>query len=262
MNDKNIQFVYESLEPIMKKAGEILLSHFKRPLFVHRKKDDSIVTDADLASERFLQTELSKLLPEAALYAEESGHRGNGPYCFVIDPLDGTTNFARGIGYFCVSVSLTYQREPVVGAIYQPLQDDYFVAIKGGGMHLNGVPLRLGSIDLASSMVVISLPYQGPYRTKLLRYAQAIIPKTCSFRSLGASALDLANIAAGRIDGIFLADHAWWDVAAGSLLITEAGGLITDFSGKPLTSDFKTCIAGSKNMYPVLKELLDSIEEG
>lgn len=262
MNDNNIQFVYESLEPIMKKAGEILLSYFKRPVTVRRKGDDSIVTDADLASESFLKAELSKLLPEAAMYAEESGHQGNGPYCFVIDPLDGTTNFSRGIGYFCISVCLTYYGEPVVGAIYQPLQNDYFIAIKGGGMHLSGVPFHLNSIDLASSMVVISLPYQGPYRTILLRYAQAVIPKACSFRSLGASALDLANIAAGRIDGIFLADHAWWDVAAGSLLIAEAGGLITDFSGKPLRSDFKTCIAGSQHIYPALKELLNSIEEG
>jgi len=262
MSDTNIQFIYESLEPIMKKAGAILLSYFKRPLSVHHKKDDSIVTDTDLASEAFLKAELGKLLPEAAMYAEESGHTGDSPYCFVIDPLDGTTNFSRNIGYFCVSVCLTYNGEPIVGAIYQPLQDDYFTAIKGGGMYLNGVQFHLNSIDVAASMVVISLPYQGPYRTKLVRYAQSMIPKICSFRSLGASALDLANIAAGRIDGLFLADHAWWDVAAGSLLITEAGGLITDFSGKPLRSDFKTCIAGSRHIYPALKELLDSIEEG
>ena len=261
MINQKAAIFFEHIEPIIKQAGAILLAYFKTSLDVHTKGDSSIVTQADLASESYLKSALKKIMPDASFYAEESGREGDNPYCFVIDPLDGTTNFSRGIGYFCISICLTYHDEPLAAAVYQPIQDDFFVAVKGGGTFLNGKQINLAKPHFEQSLVVISLPYKkNAQHALLLEYAQRVAPHTYAFRCMGASALDLAYVAVGRIDGICLADHAWWDVAAGILLITEAGGAITDFSGIELRSTFKNCIAGSKKVYNTLKEMLNGFK--
>lgn len=250
----------QAIEPIIRKAGEILLSHFKKTLQVHTKQDGSIATNADLESEQYLKQALRELMPGVAFFAEESGREGDGPYCFVIDPLDGTTNFSRGIGYFCISVSLTYHDEPILAVVYQPIQNDYFIARKGHGAYLNGVKLDIAQGDsLEKSLTVVGLPYSKDevYRA-LLKSTQDIAPRSFAFRYFGASALDLAYVAAGRIDAVYLANLAWWDVAAGMLLVQEAKGKVSDFEGKPLTPTFKTCLAGSEQVYSQLRAFLRS----
>jgi len=247
------------IEPIIRQAGEILLSYFNKTLEVNKKADGSIVTSADLASETHLKRALVKLVPGVSFHAEESGKHGTSDYAFVIDPLDGTTNFSRGIGYFCVSVCLTHHDEPQLAVIYQPLLDEYFVATKDGGAFLNGQRLNIDvSLPLSNALTVVGLPYtKNKQYLELLEFTRVIAPKTFAFRHLGACALDLAYVAAGRINGVYLADLAWWDVAAGMLLIRQAGGTVTDFEGNQVTPNFKTCLAGSPEVYLQLKKLIN-----
>jgi len=249
----------KAIEPIIRQAGEILLSYFNKTLEIHEKADGSIATNADLASERYLKQALGALVPDVSFNAEESGKQGVNSYCFVIDPLDGTTNFSRGIGYFCISVCLTYDDEPILAVIYQPLMNEYFHAYKGDGAFLNGQQLNIDvSVPLDKSLTVVGLPYtKNAQYLELLELARVIAPKSFAFRHLGASALDLAYVAAGRINGVYLAELAWWDVAAGMLLIDQAGGTVTDFEGNQITPVFKTCLAGSPEVYIQLKKLID-----
>src|SRR5262249_33106562 len=128
------------VEPIVKHAGHLLLSQFRKPITWHTKADKSIVTEIDVASETLLKRELTAVIPEAAFWAEESGKQGNADYFWVIDPLDGTTNYAHGLPYFCISVALTYKNVPIWGCVYQPVLDEFFYAHKSKGAFLNGKP--------------------------------------------------------------------------------------------------------------------------
>ncbi len=253
----------KDIKPIIRQAGEILLSYFNKTLEIHEKADGSIATNADLASEKYLKKALGALIPGVSFNAEESGKQEGNSYCFVIDPLDGTTNFSRGIGYFCISVCLTYNDDPLLAVVYQPIMKEYFVACKGDGAFLNGQKLNIDvSVPLDKSLTVVGLPYtKNAHYLELLELTRVIAPKSFAFRHLGASALDLAYVAAGRINGVYLAELAWWDVAAGMLLITQAGGTVTDFEGNQITPVFKTCLAGSPEVYSQLKKLIDQAKK-
>lgn len=246
------------LETIIKKAGKILLSYFGTQLSWNEKERFGFVTEADLASEKFLIEELGKLLPEAAFFAEESGQSGSGDYCWVIDPLDGTTNFAHQVPYFCISVALTYKERPIIAAIYQPLTDEFFYAEQGKGAFLNGSKMSVtGQQELAKSMVVIALPYAKNRQFKdLLDDMQRISPKTYAVRYFGAAALDLAFVAAGRLDGAFFEGLSWWDAAAGMVLIEESGGLVTNFDGGKIDPKYRSLVAANRYMHEKLLLLL------
>ncbi len=249
------------LEPIIKEAGDILLSYYQTPLVRHEKKEHGkeygFVTKADLASEKFLIEQLSGLLTKASFLAEESGKSGSGDHCWVIDPLDGTTNFAHKLPYFCISVALTYKEQPIVGAIYQPTTKEFFYAEQGKGAFLNGQKIYVSSpTRFDQAMVAISLPYDREKRKELVHSAERIAKEAYAIRHYGAIALDLAYVACGRMDGVFFTNLAWWDVAAGMCLIEQAGGIVTDFKGKPVRPDYTTCIAGGKMVHSHVMSLL------
>src|SRR3989304_6616926 len=150
------------LEPILRHAGEILLSYWGKPLTRQEKPDSGFVTEADLASEKYLVEALKRLLPTADFYTEENGKFGSNDsgYQWVIDPLDGTTNFAHGIPYFCISVALVYHDKPVCGAIYAPLQDEFFFAQEGKGAFLNDRAIQVSAPKpLSEALVAVGLPY-------------------------------------------------------------------------------------------------------
>lgn len=252
-----------TVEPIVRQAGAILMAHFGKPMAYREKPGSgqsgtSLVTEADLASEKLLISEIGRAFPDAAFFAEESGAIGAKEYCFVIDPLDGTTNFVHGLPYFCISVALTLRGEPIFGMIYNPILNEMYYAYKGQGAYLNGKKLEVTQEKQFSKAVcVVGLPYaKGQRYMALLEMLKEISPKLYTFRHFGAAALDLAYVARGSLDGVFLADLGWWDVAAGTLLIEEAGGKATDFEGKIVRSDFNSVVAGSKPMHSHLKELL------
>lgn len=255
------QLIMPRVQEIIQEAGEILLLYFQKPsLQKKEKKDQGWVTEADLASEQFLKAALAPLIPGASFNAEESGKTGDGvsDYCWVIDPLDGTTNFVTGVPYFCISIALTCHDEPVLGVIYQPITRELIASCKGGGLFLNGQPVALQSDkELAQSVVVVGVPYaKNEWFMRILDGIRCVAPRTYAFRHFGAAALDLAYVAIGRLDGVFLADLAWWDVAAGILLIEEGGGVVTDFDGKQITKEYKTVVAGSASVQAHLRQLL------
>jgi len=260
MTQKKEAFEWQDrLEPIMRKAGSILLSYFNnaQQLTHTDKQGNGFVTEADLASERYLIEQLRMLLPEAAITAEESGNAGSGIFRWVIDPLDGTTNFAQGLHYFCISVALTQDDIPQVAAIYQPVLNEFFYAERGKGAWLNGRKIVVSKVhDIQKAMISVCLPYDHAEFDPLLHALDRVAKQAYSIRHFGAAALDLANVACGRMDGIFFAHLGWWDVAAGMLLIEEAGGQISDFTGKALNPRYVSCVAGNPVIYEaLLKEL-------
>ena len=250
----------ELLEPVLKKAGVILMSYYNKPLHHKEKANEGFVTEADIASERFLIEQLSHIFPEAGIWSEEAGKtrkNNTSEYYWVIDPLDGTTNFAHGLPYFCVSVALTYKQTPIIGAIYQPLTDEFFYAEREKGAFLNRVPIQVSSPEqFSKAIIAIGLPYRHDQQNSLITHAHAIITDAYAVRHFGAIALDLAYVACGKLDGVFLTHLKWWDVAAGVALIEIAGGIITDFTQKPLTPDFKNAIAGGKMVHSHVLNLL------
>jgi len=238
------------LEPIIQQAGVILISYYGKVLTCQAKKNHGFVTEADRASENYLIDQLAKILPKASFFAEESGRSGNNDYCWVIDPLDGTTNFSHKLPYFCISVALTYKGKPQVGILYQPLTNELFFAERGKGAFLNGEKIKISLPKyFNNSLVAMGLPYQSLKRKQLLHVAERIAQQAYGVRHFGAIALDLAYVACGRIDGAFFACLDWWDVAAGMLLIEQAGGVVTDFFGQPISEDYTSCIAGSKMVH-------------
>ncbi len=256
MNSLNA--ILQDTESIVKRAGEILLSYYRKTIQVEHKHHGGLVTEADIATENFLKAELAAIVPEAAFWAEESGKSGDAEYHWVIDPLDGTTNFAHGLPYFCISVALTRRNKPILGVTYQPLLQECYTAYKGGGAFCNNDPIAISQIkSVAESMIVVGLPYaKSAYYRELLQEFKKIALKSFAVRHFGAAALDLAYVAAGRMDAVFFEKLGWWDVAAGIILIEEAGGVITDFNGKPISPEFVSCLATSQRLHQPLQDLL------
>ena len=241
------------VEPIIRKAGDILLSYYHKQLTWKDKQEHGFVTEADVASEEYLIEQLKKLLPETSFFAEESGKQGNqeSEYCWVIDPLDGTTNFAYGIPHFCISVALTQHDKPIFGMIYLPLQNELFYAEKGKGAFLNGKRIAVAEQrPLDRTLLLVGFPYvKGHTFLSVMHHLADISPKTYAFRHLGAIAVDQAYVACGRGDGIFFEDLAWWDIAAGLLLIEEAGGVVTTYQGTEVTSSYQSYVGGNRQIH-------------
>lgn len=245
MQKVDYEKVIEAAKPIMQKTGELLLSHFNTVLQRTYKHDGSYATQADIAAESFLIEQLKPLVPGAGFLAEESGKVAGNEYCWVIDPLDGTTNFAQGIPYFCSSVALTKNNKSVAGFIYQPVLKELFWAQEGVGAFLNGQKLTVSNIEkLDQAVVIFAYPYKDdPVYFDLVAQLNY---KTYSGRCLGAAALDQAYCAAGRADAVIFTGLSWWDCAAGMLLISEAGGTVSEFNGESVGQDYRTFLGGNK----------------
>lgn len=251
--------LHKELEQILKGAGDILHSYWGKQL-AHQQKRDGFLTEADLASEAYLIKKLTALVP-ADIWAEESGKSGshhNG-YRWVIDPLDGTTNFAYGIPYFCISVALTKGDEPVHAAVYNPLHNEFFYARRGAGAWCNHQKITTSAPDSIEQAVIgLGFSYALHKRSELLKTALTVVSTVQAVRNLGAVALDLSYLAAGRFDGILFSDLSWWDVAAGMLLVREAGGHVSDFQGGHITPTYQSCVAGGELVFSYLRAVLES----
>jgi myo-inositol-1(or 4)-monophosphatase len=252
----NESFVsYEGLNNTLIGAGKILLEMYQSGLHEQYKTDGSFATEADLASEKFLIEGLIALRPDAGIWAEESGNNvqsGQNLY-WVIDPLDGTNNYAAGIPIGCISVALVQDGEPVVGMIYDFHRGDVFAACKECGSYCNGKPIFISKKNrLNDAMVAIPVPYRER-KTKgewvdFWRYVQAV-SLIATVRVYGSTALDLAYVAAGKIDAALVDSLSWWDVAAGVLLVVEAGGVVTTYSGDAVGSSFHDLVATGHELY-------------
>ncbi len=221
------------------KAGGILHSLFDNPHQVRLKGAIDLVTEADLASEKAILELFRAKTPEIAILSEESaaefsadGHAGP---CWVIDPLDGTTNYAHGFPWYAVSIAYTDQRRPVIGIVYHVPLDQLFIAVAGHGTWLNGGPLRVSrEHTLQRSLLATGFPYDVErLLTPVIGAMQTVLPLSQGLRRAGAAALDLALVASGRLDGFWELNLKPWDTAAGMLLVEEAGGKVTDYQGRP-----------------------------
>ena len=209
---------------------------------VSEKLEDAanLVTLYDTAVQEFLVLELTALYPDACFLAEEQENKASattGARCFVIDPIDGTSNFIHGLCRSVVSLAMLEHGEVVLGAIYDPYLDELFTATRGGGAYLNGRRIFVSSRDPRHAMTVFGTSpyYKDRFAADTFRLAESLFRKTRDVRRSGSAALDLASVAAGRLDIFFELLLSPWDIAAGLLLIREAGGRISDADGAPLS---------------------------
>ena len=217
-------------------AGKVLRQGFGRVHQVTLKGAVNPVTETDVAVESLIVSRLRDVFPDHRIHGEESGAQGRAdaqaPIWFI-DPLDGTNNFAHGYPHFCVSLGLWLAGTALVGVIYDPLRDEMFTARRGKGTFLNGRPVRVtGTTHLADALLATGFPYDrrvaADNNTRTLDH---FLRRSQGVRRAGAAALDLAYVASGRLDGYWEARLSWWDIAAGVLLVREAGGYVSDYGG-------------------------------
>lgn len=225
------------LAQALERAGKILLRYFGRATIRYKGKAN-IVTNADLSSERTIIGIIRREFPTHDILAEEGHGRESGSeHLWIIDPLDGTTNFAHGYPVSCVSIAYLHRGRPLAGGIYDPFRDECFLAEKGGGARLNGRRMKVSSpASLSRSLLLTGFAYDRYKRSHFYtEFYRQFMVRCHDVRRSGSASLDMAWIAAGRADGFWEFNLSPWDVAAGLLLIEEAGGRVTDFNGKAWT---------------------------
>lgn len=249
-------------------AGDVLLRSAQRldKLNVVEKTTLDYASDVDKNAEDAAIRELTRAMPECGVLAEESGLRGRGgnPLMWVIDPLDGTSNYIRGFGHYCVSIALVERGEPIHAVIYDPLRNDLFTASKGTGALLNGSRIRIGERkDLNGALIATGFHPRERERTPAqLECTRQILLHAEDIRRTGSAALDLAYVAAGRLDGYFEAGVKPWDIAAGVLLVREAGGRVCDYNGAqtgPMDErgiDSRHILAGNLKLSDALQKVI------
>ena len=224
----------EFLCTLARQAGEFLRAGRNQQLKIDYKGTIDLVTEVDRRSEAFLIGEIRQKFPQDAIVAEESGsHAGRSCCCWYIDPLDGTVNYAHGVPFYCVSVAYAENGVVCLGAVYDPVHDELFSAEAGGGVTLNGAPLRVSQAqELDRSLLVTGFPYdiRVTERNNLGHYARFAV-RSQGVRRLGSAALDLCYVAAGRMDGFWELFLNPWDLAAGALIASQAGALVTTITG-------------------------------
>ena len=229
---------------------------------VTAKQTNDFVTEVDHAAEQAIISTLLEAYPEHGIWAEESGRKeGTGTgrkHLWIIDPLDGTTNFIHGFPVYCVSIALMYDGKIEQAVVYDPTRNDLFCATKGRGAYLNDRRLRVAKRTMMRDCLISTgFPFRpGDQFQTYMQMLQDVMPKCAGIRRPGAAALDLAYVAAGFSDGFFETGLSPWDVAAGSLLVTEAGGLIGNFTGEANFLEQKECMAANPRIYGQLVGLL------
>lgn len=240
--------------PIIEAAGQLILEELKDAQYTAKSPFD-VLAKADVESEKFLLSSLYEAFPSHSIFSEEKGDDGRpSEYKWVIDPVDGTINFSQGLPDFCISMALMHQEKIIFGAIYQPLLKELYLAESGKGSSLNGQPIQVKKktqlIELIGATESSSKP---DARLQNLKALTALSGKIKSFRVSGSAALNLARVAAGKLDFYFNHRLNLWDVAAGNILVTEAGGKMTDFSGQPIGPASKNSIAAHPSIHTELQ---------
>ena len=233
----NREKVRGTLVSSLEKAGEILRGSIFERKVIAKKEELSLVTETDKRSEEIIVKNILSSFPDHALLTEESPARGRSPYRWIIDPLDGTTNFAHTYPIACVSIAFEDHGKITFGGVFDPFRNELFFAERGRGATLNGLPIVVSqNPTLGHSLLGTGFPYdRREHADDYLAIFKAFMMKTQGTRRTGAAALDVSYVACGRFDGFWELKLRTWDVAAASLIVEEAGGKLSDFSGKPLT---------------------------
>ncbi len=247
------------IETVAREAGTLLKDRLHDRHTIGYKGDINLVTEADRLSEALIIDRISRTFPGHDVLAEESSETRNGSgFRWIIDPLDGTTNYAHGYPIFCVSIALEVAGERVLGVVYNPMLDEMFVAEKGRGAFLNGRPIRVSATaEMSKCLLATGFPYDIRCSTdNNLDLFAALAVQVQAIRRAGSAALDLAYVAAGRFDGFWELKLHPWDTAAGCLLVEEAGGVVTDLQGGVFTLDAPHVVAANDLIHPQLLEAL------
>jgi len=239
---------------ILKNIGKISQNE------IDMKQASDFVTRVDKESESLILSIIGKKYPDHHFLAEETVHDADsGQYRWIIDPLDGTTNFIHSYPAFSISIALQHQGEIILGLVYDPLRDEIFSSEKGKGSYLNGNPIRISfNTEMKNSLIATGFPFrQKSVLDAYLSLFKKIFYKVSDIRRAGSAAIDFANLACGRCDGFFEIGLGPWDIAAGSLLITEAGGVVTDFGGGTDYLSTGNVVAGVPEIH---RELLKDVQ--
>lgn len=229
------------------RAGRILTEYFGNAFQVTKKGAIDLVTDADVAAEQIIVATIGERFPDHAVLAEEGGASGENPqHRWIIDPLDGTTNFAHRLPIFAVSIAYARDDEIVMGVVLNPTSGELFTALRGRGARLNDNPIRVSSTEhVRDSLLVTGFPYTintASLETPMARFARCLSAAQ-GIRRLGSAALDLCYVACGRFDGFWEENLKPWDTAAGMLIATEAGARVTDYADRAYGIDDKQILA-------------------
>lgn len=251
----------EKIIPIVRQAGEIVLSAHDVWSQTHEKSSAAdLVTEYDLAVERFLKEKLPPLMPGSLFFGEEEKENASPltGWVFIVDPIDGTTNFVRGLRQSAISVALAHDGAVEYGVVYDPYKDEMFSAKRGGGAFLNARPIHVSQRPLSEGVFGMGTAiYDRQFLAPTMRVTEQLFRRSCDFRRLGAAALDLCNVACGRLDLFFEYSLSPWDHAAGGLILTEAGGVISTLEGAPM--DYaRRCSVWASNQ--VNKDVLRELE--
>ena len=244
----------------VKEGSAILMKYFGKIKSIDYKGEINLVTEADQRSEEVILSIIKDSYPNHRILAEETGESGNSSsFKWIIDPLDGTTNYAHGYPCFCVSLAIEYEEEVIYGAVYDPVKDELFTAEKGKGAFINGKAIKTSSTkQLDQSLLCTGFPYdvRDDMDSNILNF-RTFLMKAQAVRRDGSAALDLCHTAAGRFDGFWEQKLFPWDVAAGGLLVTEAGGKLTNFTGGIFSIYDKEIVASNGLIHDQMVEALN-----
>ncbi len=246
-------------------AGRIHRRYFRQALDIRKKGPIDLVTAADLEAERAFRELVAARFPTHVVLGEEAGTVGvpTGRWRWIIDPLDGTTNFAHGLGLFGVSIALEIDGVVVVAVVYDPVGEELYTAERGAGARLNGRLLHVSArADLIDALLCTGFPYvvrEG--RGRQVRVFEAFLSRARAVRRLGSAALDLCYVAAGRFDGFWEEELNPWDVAAGALIVSEAGGRVTGYDDRPADLFGRHILATNGWIHPAMLQVIASVPQ-
>jgi len=244
-------------------AGRLARQYFRSDLTIRKKGLIDLVTEADVAVEQEIRARIERRFPTHAFLGEESGGQSasGAPFRWIVDPIDGTTNFAHGLALFCTSIALEIDGEVAVGAIYDPMADELFTAERGHGARLNGRRLAVSRVDtLIDALLVTGFPSTAAAeRDEQLAIFTAFLEQSQAVRRLGSAALDLCCVAAGRFDAFWEQNLNAWDVAAGGLMVHEAGGTVTHYDGGSYSPFGRQIIASNGALHPKLLDVFTAL---
>ena len=246
-------------EKVVREAGRLARKYYfaRGGLEVEKKGLQDLVSNADRECEELVVTSLISEFPSDAFVGEEGGRRGDGAALWVIDPIDGTSNFLVGIAHWCVSLGLVLENRAALGFIYDPLADEMFSAIEGGGARLNGAPISVsGQRDLSRARMGLGFSYRRPAALHAAD-VQKLLDAGCEYLRMGSGALGMAFTAAGRLDGYWERHINLWDVAAGLAIVAEAGGTLSPFLNAQSMVEGNEILATSPALFEPLRALLD-----
>jgi len=259
--DESTAFYLETAIDAVRRAGQLQRQAFGGTFQISKKGSIDLVTEVDLAVERMVRALIAERHPGHDVLGEELGGPPEGDrsrFCWICDPLDGTTNFAHGLPLFCSTIALEVDGELRVGAVYDPTRDELFTATRGGGAFLNGARIAVSRADaLINALLVTGFPYAVQQKLEdLVGLFARFLARARAVRRLGSAALDMCYVAAGRLDGFWEEGLNAWDIAGGVLIIEEAGGRVTDLDGGPFVLRSGRIIASNGLLHEQMRAVI------